>query len=257
MVTMMCIEDKGNSSQAPKDSTNAAILQRTAKYVRELQLQDASGHDWSHTLRVWNLSITIAVKENADIFITSLAALLHDVADWKLFDGDEEKGLGVVEEWLVSMNADSKVIKQVREIISQLSFMGGGTPRPMTSLEGQIVQDADRLDAIGAIGIGRCFAFGGAKGRMMHDPATSPRLDMSQKEYKKSRSSSINHFHEKLLLLRDKMNTPTAKQMAERRHVVMVDFLGTFESEWHEGNLYTFEDPFPAARLLQRDPGSL
>ena len=218
------------------------MLHRTVAHVRDLQAGDSTGHDWTHTLRVWNLAVVIAQEERADLMVTSLAALLHDVGDWKLFDGDEEQGHRVVEDWLVTVGADTALIQRVLAIVSRVSFMGGGSRVEAMSLEGRIVQDADRLDAIGAIGIARCFAFGGAKGRLIHDPDTRPNPDMTRDEYKKNRSSTINHFHEKLLLLKDRMNTPTGKLMAEKRHTVMVNFLDTFESEWQEANSLDLED---------------
>lgn len=218
-----------------------ATIQRIAVEVRSRQTGDSSGHDWTHTVRVWNLALVIAAAEHADIFIVSLSALLHDVGDWKLFDGDDAAGHREVRGILDANDCDPAVSDHVMTIISELSFMGGGTPRPMSSLEGEIVQDADRLDAIGAIGIARTFAYGGSRGRLIYDPGYTPNLQMTAEEYRLSKGDSISHFHEKLLLLKDLMNTRTAKRIAEERRQVMETFLDDFMHEWEMSHRYVNE----------------
>lgn len=205
-----------------------------AAEVRARQLGEGSGHDWTHTSRVWNLALKIADAEGADPYVTSLAALLHDIADWKLFDGDAAAGEAEVRGMMEAVGVDTATIHRVLGIISEVSFYGGGTPRPVSSLEGACVQDADRLDAIGAIGIARCFAYGGSRDRLIYDPEYIPRTSMTEDEYKASNSDSISHFHEKLLLITDLMNTDTGRQMAELRDGVMTQFLSDFAREWEE-----------------------
>lgn len=213
-----------------------AIVNRIASEVRERQLGEESGHDWTHTSRVWNLALFIADSEGGDKYVVSLAALLHDVGDWKLFDGDEASGEVEVRGIMQKYDVDPLVIDQVRTIISEVSFYGGGTPRPMSTIEGQIVQDADRLDAIGAIGVARAFAFGGSRGRLIYEPDYVPQLQLNKSQYKASKVDTINHFHEKLLLLKDLMNTSTGRELAEQRHQVMVQFLEDFHDEWNLAN---------------------
>jgi uncharacterized protein len=208
------------------------LLELTAEFVRRQMEHDATGHDWWHVWRVRNNALHLAVNEGADLLIVELAALLHDVADWKLHDGDLTAGPRVAREWLTQHRLAESLIDHVCDIIGTLSFKGAGVPTPMRTLEGQIVQDADRLDAIGAIGIARCFAFGGAKGRLIHDPDDTPELHTSFDDYRKKSGPSINHFHEKLLLLKDRMNTPTAQSLAEQRHNFMLQFLDQFDAEW-------------------------
>lgn len=213
------------------------IVHRIAEDVRERQLGEGSGHDWTHTSRVWNLAFLIADTEGGDRYVISLAALLHDIGDWKLFDGDETAGEAEVRGMMEQYGVDPVVIAHVLTIISEVSFYGGGTPRPMSTLEGQIVQDADRLDAIGAIGIARCFAYGGSRDRLIYDPEYTPRVEMSEAEYKASKVDSISHFHEKLLLLKDLMNTTKSRELAEQRHSVMLQFLVDFQTEWEQATL--------------------
>lgn len=219
------------------DATDTAQSQRRARllteaeaFARQALAHDASGHDWSHVERVRKIARTIAQAEGADTFICELAALLHDVADYKIA-GDEATGLARVSGWLDAQRCDAQTAERVMEIISTMSFAGGERPA-MTSLEGKIVQDADRLDAVGAVGVARAFAYGGAKGRAMYDPAQPPRERMSVEEYRAQPTPTINHFYEKLLLLKDRMNTPYARQMAERRHQFMLAFLDQFYAEW-------------------------
>lgn len=214
-------------------------VEAIAAEVRARQLGEGSGHDWTHTSRVWNLALTIAAAEGADPYVTSLAALLHDIADWKLFDGDAAAGEAEVRGMMEAVGVDADTIQHVLGIISEVSFYGGGTPRPMSSIEGACVQDADRLDAIGAIGIARCFAYGGSRDRLIYDPGYTPRASMTEAEYKASNSDTISHFHEKLLLIKDLMNTNSGRQMAELRHDVMTQFLADFSREWDEAQRFS------------------
>lgn len=216
-------------------------IQRIAEEVRSRQIGEASGHDWTHTVRVWNLALVIAEEEHANIFIVSLASLLHDVGDWKLFDGDDAAGYREVRAILDVNDIDADISDHVMTIISELSFMGGGTPRPMSTLEGEIVQDADRIEAIGAIGIARTFAYGGSRGRLIYDPDYTPNLLLTAEEYRRSKVDTIGHFHEKLLLLKDLMNTTTGKRIAEERHQVMQTFLDDFMREWELSHRYVNE----------------
>ena len=193
---------------------------------------ESSGHDWWHIYRVWQTSLYIADREHVDSDIVQLAALLHDIGDWKFHAGDESVGPRLAREWLQSLAVDENVITQVCTIIANLSFKGADVKPAPLSAEGQVVQDADRLDAIGAIGIARAFAYGGAKGREMHDPQAAPVLHTSFEQYKASKGTTINHFHEKLLLLKDRLNTATAKALAEHRHAFMLEFLAEFDQEW-------------------------
>jgi len=209
------------------------IIDRTAEFVRSQMEGDSSGHDWWHVWRVWQNSLFISRSEHADRFVTELAALLHDIADWKFHDGDESAGPRAARLWLSEQDVNETVIEHVCNIVATVSFKGAGVDTPMESLEGKIVQDADRLEAIGAIGIARCFAFGGAKGSLLHDPEDPPELHASFEDYKKKSGPSINHFYEKLLLLKDRMNTETGFQLAKQRHKVLEDFLDQFHAEWN------------------------
>lgn len=208
----------------------ATLLAEAADFARRQLERDASGHDWWHIQRVTTLARNIARMEGADEFICELAALLHDVADYKIA-GDDETGQRIVREWLGQRDADVATINRVMEIIATMSFGGGNRP-PMTTLEGQVVQDADRLDAIGAIGIARAFAFGGSRNRPIHTPGEEARHYASPTEYHNTTASTISHFHEKLLLLKERMNTPYARQLAQARHQYMENFLAEFASEW-------------------------
>jgi uncharacterized protein len=209
------------------------VVDQTADHVRSQMEGDSSGHDWWHVWRVWQNSLYISRSEDADRFVTELAALLHDIADWKFHDGDESAGPKAARAWLSEQSIDESVIEHVCDIVATVSFKGAGVETPMATLEGKIVQDADRLEAIGAIGIARCFAFGGAKGRLMHDPEDSPELHASFEDYKKKSGASINHFYEKLLLLKDRMNTETGLKLAAQRHQVLEQFLEQFHAEWN------------------------
>lgn len=211
-------------------SENDAVLQAAEAWVREQLEGEASGHDWWHIARVRTMARTIAREEGADTFVCELAALLHDIADPKIA-GDEREGLGRVRVWLDEQRVDGATSAHVLEIIRTMSFAGGQKP-PVRTREGQVVQDADRLDAIGAIGIARAFAYGGAKGRILYDPDVPPREAMTAAEYRSASAPTVNHFYEKLLLLKDRMNTPYARRLAEERHRVMLQFLDEFYAEW-------------------------
>ncbi len=206
------------------------ILALTKEYVYNELANDRTGHDWWHIARVTKMAKNMAIEEKADTFICEMSALLHDLADEKL-NVSEEAGLMKVSNWLVSVELDEKTKLEIIEIISTISFKGGGQPK-MKSLEGKIVQDADRLDAIGAIGIARTFAYAGAKGDLIYDPAILPRDSMTKKEYRTGKSTAINHFYEKLLKLKNSMNTPIAKKMAEERHQRLENYLDAFFEEW-------------------------
>jgi len=208
------------------------IVNQTADFMKSELTGEGSGHDWWHVYRVWKNAVQIAKHEEVDLYVVELAALLHDIADWKFNDGNEDIGPQLAREWLESLNVEETKISKVCEIIQDISFKGSGVITKMTTIEGMIVQDADRLDAMGAIGIGRAFAYGGSKGREMYNPELKPEKHDSFEQYKKSQGSSINHFYEKLLLLKELMNTNTAKKIAEKRHTVMLDFLDEFFHEW-------------------------
>ena len=209
------------------------VIQKTAEYIKQEFSSDSSGHDWWHIYRVWKNAIAISEYEQADSFIVQLAALLHDLDDWKFNQSEDETPLRA-KAWLDSCSVDISIADKVCEIIKYISYKGAGVENKMNSLEGFIVQDTDRLDAIGAIGIARAFAYGGYKNRMMYDPESKPQTHATFEEYKNSQSDTINHFYEKLLLLKDMMNTKTAKKMAEQRHEIMLKFLDDFMKEWEE-----------------------
>lgn len=213
------------------------IIQNTIDFVKETLKNAEGGHDYFHTERVYKNSLAIAEKEKgADLLTVSLGALLHDIADSKFHNGDETIGPKVASEFLASQNVDSKTIEHVKNIIENISFKGGNFNQKFKSLELDIVQDADRLDAIGAIGIARCFNYGGFKNRALYNPEIEPNLNMTKEEYKKSTAPTINHFYEKLLLLKDKMNTETGKNIATERHQFMELFLNQFFNEWNAKN---------------------
>lgn len=206
------------------------VLEEAAALAKNELEKDASGHDWWHVFRVAKLAEHLAHKENADVFICQLAAYLHDVADEKLNES-EEFGLKKVKTWLEQKEIEAEVINAVMEIISTMSFKGGNQA-PMKTIEGRVVQDADRLDAIGAIGIARTFAYSGAKGQLMYDPSIPVRDSMTKEEYRNGPSTAINHFYEKLFKLKDLMNTESAKEIAAYRHRYMEQFVREFMTEW-------------------------
>ncbi|MBC7494236.1 MAG: HD domain-containing protein [Flavobacterium sp.] len=214
---------------------NNNLIEQTIEFVKQ-KLQNAeAGHDWYHIERVYKNSLFIASTENCNIQIVQLGALLHDIADSKFHNGDETIGPKVAKQFLESQNVSQSIINQVVFIIENISFKGGNFQREKTSTELQIVQDADRLDALGAIGIARTFNYGGFKNRQLYNPEIQPDLKMTKEQYKNNDSPTINHFYEKLLLLKDKMNTGTAKKMAQQRHDYMEGFLKQFFYEWNGG----------------------
>jgi len=208
------------------------IIIQTTEYIKTKLMGEGSGHDWWHVYRVWKNAIHIGKQESVDIFVVELAALLHDVADWKFHNGNDEIGPQVAKEWLESLGVSVDTVSHVCQIIKDISFKGAGVVTAMKTTEGMVVQDADRLDALGAIGIARTFAYGGSKNREMYNPDINPEMHTSFEQYKNSQGTSINHFYEKLLLLKELMNTATAKQIAEKRHAVMEDYLNQFYREW-------------------------
>lgn len=211
---------------------NTDVISRTESYVRNELEGEGSGHDWWHIHRVRNTALTLAKEEQADLFIVELAALLHDIADHKFHDGDDTVGPKVAKEWLQSLRISSSIIDHVCTIIKDLSFKGANVETPMKTIEGEVVQDADRLDAVGAIGIARAFAYGGHKNRELYNPNIKPTLHSSFDDYKKDKGHTINHFHEKLFLLKDRMNTKSATRMAEDRHRFMEEYVEKFLAEW-------------------------
>ena len=210
----------------------SSIIDKTCKFVEDKLSGDGSGHDWWHIFRVWTLAKKIAVEEKAQVEIVELGALLHDIADWKFHDGDDSIGPAIAREFLNNHNVEPNLSDSVVEIISTVSYKGAGVATPMKTLEGKIVQDADRLDAIGALGIARTFAYGGYKNRLIYHPDEKPVLHESYEDYKKNEGHTINHFYEKLLLLKERMNTNTGKRIAEGRHKFMQSFLDQFYKEW-------------------------
>ncbi len=213
----------------------AEIIMRTEDHMKKRLAQDSSGHDWWHTYWVWNLGKKIALSERADLYTVELACLLHDIADYKLHGGDEEIGPRLAGEWLDSLLVESSTVSHVKEIISTISFKGANAENKIKTLEGKCVQDADRLDAIGAIGIARCFAFGGKKGNLIYDPSIQVNVGMSEEEYKRADHTQISHFYEKLLLVKERLNTPAARKLAESRHAFMEQYLTQFFVEWNLG----------------------
>lgn len=211
---------------------DSGIIQKTIEFVKS-SLKDAEGgHDWFHIERVYNNAMHITSREEAEPLVVALGALLHDIADSKFHDGDEEIGPRTAREFLQQQQVESETIEHVVKIIENISFKGGKVSRNFSSIELDIVQDADRLDALGAIGIARTFNYGGFKGRPLYDPQILPNLEMTKEEYKASTAPTINHFYEKLLLLKNRMNTRTGREMAEKRHQFMEDFLKQFYLEW-------------------------
>ncbi len=208
------------------------VVDACVLFVKEALQDGEKGHDWWHIERVWRTSGLIAETEPANEFVIELAALLHDIADSKFHNGDEEIGPQKARDFLQSLGVQSSVVDHVVEIIRHISFKGGNNLPGFTSPELQIVQDADRLDALGAIGIARAFHYGGFKNRLLYHPDIRPNLTMTKEEYKKSDAPTINHFYEKLLLLKDRMNTPTGKALAMKRHAFMIQFLDEFMEEW-------------------------
>lgn len=215
------------------------IINKTADFVQKTLKNAEGGHDWWHIYRVWQTAKTIAQTpdtegsvSDANLLVVELAALLHDIADAKFHNGDEEIGPKTARNFLNSLEIDGGIVEHVENIIRHISFKGGNFEKTFHSLELAIVQDADRLDAIGAIGIARTFNYGGFKNRPLYDPSVKPDLGMSKEAYKSNNAPTINHFYEKLLLLKDRMNTEAGRRMAAQRHQFMEDFLAQFYAEW-------------------------
>ncbi len=205
------------------------VVNCTENYIKNTFENEGSGHDWWHIHRVRNLALKIAKSEGGNHFIIQMAALLHDIDDWKI-NGDMHTTNA--KSWLKVMKLNEPDIKKILDIIEQVSFKGAGVETIATTIEAMIVQDADRLDAVGAIGIARTFAYGGNKGRQIYNPGIKPELHTDFESYKKSTAPTINHFYEKLLLLRNRLNTQTAIEIAEKRHIFMEQFLEQFFLEW-------------------------
>ena len=219
--------------------THQEIIKKTADFVQKTLKNAEGGHDWWHIYRVWQTAKTIAQTPNtegsvsdANLLVVELAALLHDIADAKFHNGDEEIGPKTARNFLETLEIDAEIVEHIENIIRHISFKGGNFEKTFHSLELAIVQDADRLDAIGAIGIARTFNYGGFKNRPLYDPSVKPDLQMSKEAYKSNNAPTINHFYEKLLLLKDRMNTEAGKRMAAQRHQFMEDFLAQFYAEW-------------------------
>ena len=208
------------------------LLDNTILFVKQKLENAEAGHDWFHIERVYKNALLIAQDEVCDIQIVKLGALLHDIADSKFNNGDETVGPKVAREFLESQNASDETITHVVNIIENISFKGGNFEKKFNSKELEIVQDADRLDALGAIGIARTFNYGGFKNRQLYNPNIAPKINMSKEEYKDSTAPTLNHFYEKLLLLKDKMNTQAGKRIAQERHKFMELFLSQFYAEW-------------------------
>jgi uncharacterized protein len=224
----MCGEKTLRKSAVMEDQH---LIAHTEAYVKKELSQAEGGHDWWHIERVWRWTKRIAEQEKANVLICELAALLHDIADSKFHNGDEEIGPRKAKEFLEQQGVAHDVVEHVVQIIRNISFKGGKEQRTFDSLELRVVQDADRLDAIGAVGIARAFNYGGFKNRALFDPTVPPNLSMTKEEYKKGAGPTINHFYEKLLLLKDLMNTSTGKALAEDRHRFMLQFLDQFFAE--------------------------
>ncbi|TXF77495.1 HD domain-containing protein [Chryseobacterium sp.] len=209
------------------------VLTQTVSFVKQKLEGAEAGHDWFHIERVWKLSKNIAATEDCDLLVVELSALLHDIADPKFHGGDETLALKISRKFLESQGISEEIIGQVLFIIQNISFKNRGEITGNLPVELKIVQDADRLDAIGAIGIARTFNFGGFKNNLMFHPDIPPKLNMTKAEYKKNEGTTINHFYEKLLLLKDLMNTSKGKELAEKRHRFMLEFLAEFQAEWN------------------------
>lgn len=221
------------------------IVEKTKEFVKEKLKHAESGHDFYHIQRVWKNSIKIAKAEQLlnqensssekyiNMLVVELAALLHDIADHKFHNGDDKIGPQVAKDFLSSINLEDDIIEAVCEIIATISFKGSTEKNQMKTIEGKIVQDSDRLDALGAIGIARAFTYGGFKNRILYDPEEKPNMNMDWQQYKNNKGTTINHFYEKLLLITDRMNTKAGKEMAEKRHNFMVEYLNNFLEEWN------------------------
>ena len=212
------------------------IIDKTILFVKGVLANAEGGHDWWHIYRVWKSAKQIAQSEEVNLFVVELGALLHDIADSKFHDGDETVGPRLAREFLVSLQVDESVVMHIESIITNISFGGGNQEQKFKSAELDVIQDADRLDALGAIGIARTFNYGGHKNRAIYNPEIKPNLNMTKEEYKHSDAPTLNHFYEKLLLLKDRMNTESGKRMAEQRHEFMKVYLDQFYMEWEGKN---------------------
>jgi uncharacterized protein len=209
------------------------VIATTAHFIEDKFVNEGSGHDWAHIRRVWLMARRLAAAHpEADALVTELAALLHDIADWKFHGGDYEAGPRAARVWLHSQQVPEAVITRVETIIREVSFKGAGVATPVSTIEAALVQDADRLDAIGAIGIARAFAYGGHAGRSLHDPAISPVVHDSFASYQKNTAPTLNHFYEKLFHLKDRLNTNGARAVARERHAFMETYVARFLAEW-------------------------
>ncbi|MEQ9439649.1 MAG: HD domain-containing protein [Cyclobacteriaceae bacterium] len=217
-------------------NTTSPLISTTVQFVQNTLTNAEAGHDWWHIQRVWKNAQHIAKKEAVDVLVVELAALLHDIADAKFHGGDEEVGPRTAQQFLEAQETAPEVVAHVVQIVRHVSFKGGNFKQSFHSPELAVVQDADRLDALGAIGIARTFHYGGFRNHPLYDPSVPPNLHLSKEEYKRSKAPTINHFYEKLLLLKDRMNTETGRQMAEERHRFMEQFLAQFYREWDGKN---------------------
>jgi uncharacterized protein len=209
------------------------IIEATARFIEQKFACEGSGHDWAHIRRVWLMARRLAAAyPEADTTVTELAALLHDIADWKFHGGDYEAGPRAARAWLESQGLPALLIGRIETIIREVSFKGLGVGTPVSSIEAAVVQDADRLDAIGAIGIARAFAYGGHAGRPLHDPAIAPVVHESFASYQKNVAPTLNHFYEKLLHLKDRLNTDVGRAVAQERHAFMETYVARFLAEW-------------------------
>lgn len=210
----------------------STIIEITANHIKEVFHSDSSGHDWWHIYRVWNMAKEISKREGGDLFVVEMAALLHDLDDHK-FSKVTSDTRSLAENWMLQFPDEQKTAEHILSIVAEVSFKGANVKNSISTIEGMIVQDADRLDAIGAIGVARAFAYGGFKGHTMYDPDIAPQLHNTFEEYQGRNSSTINHFYEKLLLLKDRMNTKTSIEIAAQRHRFMESFLKQFFQEWN------------------------
>ena len=207
------------------------LIEKTALFIRKHSEQESSGHDWWHVSRVWKLAKKIAMQENANLFFVEMASLLHDLDDWKLVAPENTNNKAEI--WMKELGMEQPDIFRITNIINEVSYKGAGVDTTPTTNEARIVQDADRLDAMGAIGIARTFAYGGYKDRLIYDPEVKPEMHQNFESYKKTTAPTINHFYEKLLLLKNRMNTDSAKKMANERHRFMELYLEQFYNEWN------------------------
>jgi uncharacterized protein len=228
MMTNLKSENKTDCLTAEQRQT----VEKTVQLVKEKLGEDSTGHDYFHIMRVRALAVRLAGEEGADVYVSELAALLHDIADWKFHDGDLDAGPRVATDWLQSLGETPQTIEKVASIIKEVSYKGAGVKTTPQSIEGKVVQDADRLDALGAIGIARTFAYGGKFERPMYDPDQPPVMHQTFEEYKNSRGCTLNHFYEKILLLKERLNTNAARALADERHKYVEEFVERFLLEW-------------------------